>query len=660
MQYRLLLKIALIFTLSFHINEKAKAQSSESKFQEVTNTWKGFQKIELKVAERTAQLVVPKKAIPGKPWVWRARFPTYHAEIDSMLLADGFHIAYINTDNLFGSPTAMKAWDQFYENLISSYELHEKAVLHCHSRGGLFAYNWAKKNPEKIACIYADAIVCDFKSWPGGFGTGNGHGESWEALKNAYGFKSDEEAKAFSDNPIDNLEALASAKIPILHTVRLTDQVVPPEENSLKLVNRYIRLGGTGTISPCTEGEAKSEGHHYSIDDPKGVVDFIKYHSLKNKLLDPSDFHTMRGSMKNSKIVFERTKKGRVAFVGGSITNMSGWREMIYAYLEDRFPDTEFEFIAAGISSMGTTPAAFRLERDVLSKGKIDLLFEEAAVNDATNFRTDPEQIRGMEGIVRRLKKANPAIDIVMMHFVDPDKMKDYRAGKEPKVITNHNRVAEYYSIPTINLAKEVTVRIDQGEFSWENDFKNLHPSPFGQKIYANSISRFLENAYYPQLDDDDKLSAKLIPPPLDPFSYENGKLIDQQMAKTSKGWEIDTLWNPNDGTRTRPNYVDVPMLISETPGSSLSLKFEGTAIGLAVAAGRDAGIIEYRIDKGEWKKQNLFTQWSTNVHLPWYYTLSGDLENKKHLLEVKISDQKDDRSIGHACRIRYFYVNKE
>ena len=66
------------------------------------------------------------------------------------------------------------------------------------------------------------------------------------------------------------------------------------------------------------------------------------------------------------------------------------------------FPETEFEFIAAGIPSMGSTPGAFRLERDILSKGKIDLLFVEAAVNDPTNGRLPTEQIRGMEGIIRQ------------------------------------------------------------------------------------------------------------------------------------------------------------------------------------------------------------------------------------------------------------------
>jgi len=165
---------------------------------------------------------------------------------------------------------------------------------------------------------------------------------------------------------------------------------------------------------------------------------------------------------------------------------------------------------------MGTTPAAFRLERDVLSDGPVDLLFEEAAVNDATNGRTSLEQIRAMEGIVRHVRAENPATDIVIMHFVDPEKMETYRSGQVPEVIQNHEKVAAHYSIPTINLAKEVTERIDAGEFTWENDFKNLHPSPFGQDVYFRSMKTFLEKAWSGIVAEDDKMETFSLPEPID------------------------------------------------------------------------------------------------------------------------------------------------
>ncbi|CDF78715.1 conserved hypothetical protein, alpha/beta hydrolase family [Formosa agariphila KMM 3901] len=245
----------------------------------VTN-WKGFERTNFEFEGREAHITNPKKALEGNPWVWRARFPGYHAELDSLLLDKGFHIAYVNTDNMFGSPKAVSVWNSFYNLLISTYALQDKVALHGHSRGGLFIYNWAKANPEKVACIYGDAVVCDFKSWPGGFGTSAGGKKEWERLKNEYEFSSDEAAKAYTNNPIDQLERLVATKVPILHTISLKDEVVPAEENTLVLINNYIRLGGTATVSPCSSGVQKSKGHHYDIDNPELVIDFIIKNSV--------------------------------------------------------------------------------------------------------------------------------------------------------------------------------------------------------------------------------------------------------------------------------------------------------------------------------------------------------------------------------------------
>ncbi len=651
---------SIVYALLFvHIGVYAQNPVIEGNTTALQSQWKGFQRLDFQFEQKSAHIIFPNEALPGNPWIWRARFPDWHTDTDSILIAEGFHLVYINTNNQFGSPAAIKTWDKYYDFLISQYHLQKKVALMGVSRGGLFIYNWAKENPQKVACIYAEAPVCDFKSWPGGMGSGEGNADSWQILKAAYGFNSDQEAKTYNNNPIDNLEPLVNAKIPILHTIGLKDNIVPPEENTYRLVNKYIRLGGTATVVPCTEGPQALEGHHFPITSPRKIADYIKYNSIMHHDLASSRYHKYRGGLKNISDKFEKERFGRVAFLGGSITYHPGWRDSVCNYLKRKFPLTKFDFIQAGISSMGTTPAAFRLNRDVLSKGKIDLLFEEAAVNDATNERSAIEQVRGMEGIVRAIKTANPNTQIIIMHFVDPDKMSDYRHGKTPDVIRNHDKVAQHYGIPTINLAKEVTDRIDNGEFSWEKDFKDLHPSPFGQVVYANSMIEFLENAFDQEAAKESESNANELPKPLDGFNYEFGYLIKNTTAKLGSGWQIHSSWNPNDGTRTRGNYVDVPMLISTKPGSKLKLKFEGRAVGIAVAAGQDAGIIEFRVDKNAWKKVNLFTTWSRQVHLPWYYTLASELAEGEHLLEIRIAHEKDERSSGNACRIRYFFANR-
>lgn len=372
-----------------------------------------------------------------------------------------------------------------------------------------------------------------------------------------------------------------------------------------------------------------------------------------------SDYHLIRNDLPNSFIKFNKNKNGRVAFLGGSITYNPGWRDSISSYIENRFPNTTFDFIAAGIPSMGSTPGAFRIERDILSKGTIDLLFVEAAVNDPTNGRSSTEQIRAMEGIIRHARRSNPAIDIVAMYFVDPEKMKDYNNGRTPDVIKNHEFVVNQYQVSSINLAREVTDRINAGEFNWKDDFKNLHPSPFGQLIYYNSLKSFLEGVWKRDSVSEEKIIKHPLPGKLDQFSYDKGKLIPIKKAELSNGWNIDPFWKPSKKVGTRAGYVNVSMLISEKPGSKFTLKFKGKAIGIAVAAGPDAGIIEYSIDGGDFRKLDLFTQWSSHLHLPWYYVLDAELASSKHTITIRISNQKNENSKGNTCRIKHFFINE-
>ncbi|HSH20612.1 MAG TPA: SGNH/GDSL hydrolase family protein [Draconibacterium sp.] len=373
---------------------------------------------------------------------------------------------------------------------------------------------------------------------------------------------------------------------------------------------------------------------------------------------DSKNYHIHRSNLYGSFSKFENEKFGRVVFLGGSITYNPGWRDSVCQHLQRQFPETKFDFINAGVPSMGSTPGAFRFEKDVLKKGKVDLLFLEAAVNDDTNNTVSDEIIRGMEGIVRHAKNDNPGCDVIIMHFVDPGKMESYRKGKVPEVIQLHEKVAEHYNISTINLAKEVTERIDAGEFSWENDFKDLHPSPFGQNIYYQSIRLFLENETQVKTSGDKKTLMKM-PEPLDKFSYANGILVEANPPKPIKGWIFEEAWNPQDEKGTRANYIDVPMLVGDYPGKIIKFQFKGNAVGIAVAAGPDAGIIEYSIDESKWQKKDLFTQWSKNLYLPWFYTLESGLKNRKHTLQIRLTDEKNPESVGTKCIIRYFYFNK-
>ena len=240
--------------------------------------WKGFQRFDFQIEERPCFVVLPKKTADGIPWVWRARFPAYHTEADLILLENGFHIAYVDTAGMLGNPTALDHWDAFYEFLTQKKEFAPKPAIEAVSRGGLFAYRWTARHPNRVACIYADTPVCDFKSWPLGQGSGIGNPKVWNHLLTQYAFTKDE-ALAFKGNPIDILAPIAKAKVPLLHIVSLNDRVVPPEENTFLLAKRYRELGGRIQIMEVAEGTEKSNGHHFTHPNPQRVANFIQKHA---------------------------------------------------------------------------------------------------------------------------------------------------------------------------------------------------------------------------------------------------------------------------------------------------------------------------------------------------------------------------------------------
>ncbi len=241
--------------------------------------WQGFDRYDFEFAGKPAIVVVPREPRPGRPWAWRGEFFGAFANADVELVARGFHLAYLGVPDLFGSPAAIKAWTAFHEVLTTEYKLARKVALIGLSRGGLYCYNWAAANPDKVACIYADAAVCDFKSWPGGkvkgFGRGDGSAAEWEKLLKAYGFRSDAEAVAYRGNPVDSLRPLAEARIPLMHVYGEADTVVPADENTGVVAKRYRELGGSITLIA-----RPGVGHHpHGLADPTPIVNFIVEHA---------------------------------------------------------------------------------------------------------------------------------------------------------------------------------------------------------------------------------------------------------------------------------------------------------------------------------------------------------------------------------------------
>ncbi len=234
------------------------------------DTWHGFAKEEWTWNGRACLLVRPKVPAQLRPWVWRTEFFGHEPQADIALLERGFHLAYIDVQNMYGSPLAMRHMTSFYEQLTREYSLSQRVVLEGFSRGGLFALNWAIAHPDKVSCLYLDAPVCDFKSWPAGMGAGAGSPDDWEKCKAVYGL-TEEQTVEYAGGPLDNLQALAQAQIPILCVCGAADTIVPMKENTDVLEERYRALGGPIKVI----AKPDCEHHPHSLEDPTPIVEFV-------------------------------------------------------------------------------------------------------------------------------------------------------------------------------------------------------------------------------------------------------------------------------------------------------------------------------------------------------------------------------------------------
>ncbi|MDB6128362.1 MAG: hypothetical protein JWM35_2258 [Verrucomicrobia bacterium] len=231
--------------------------------------WHGFRRLDFVVNGRPALLIFPEKDAPGKPWVWRAEwFGDRHAPQASIeLLKRGWHLGFMNATDMYGAPPAMVLFDAYYRRVTKDYGLSPRVVIEGISRGGLYAFNFAADYPDRVAALYLDAPTLDIRSWPGP------KSPLWKECLESYGLTESQVATA-KVSPLERVEVVARAGIPIIGVSGDADEVVSYPENLGELVKRYRAAGGTIEVIIKPGGKH----HPHSLTDPTPIVDFI----LKN------------------------------------------------------------------------------------------------------------------------------------------------------------------------------------------------------------------------------------------------------------------------------------------------------------------------------------------------------------------------------------------
>jgi pimeloyl-ACP methyl ester carboxylesterase len=205
----------------------------------------------------------------SKPWVWYA--PTLPAHPDpshswyiDKLLEKGISFAGCDQGEVRGSPKSVDRFTKFYKEIVDR-GYSKQPVLFGQSRGGLMMLSWAVKNPTKVKAFAGIYPVFNLRSWP----------MTRSLSFTLADFEMDQVTFLKTvdlHNPIDQLEGLAQAKVPLFMVHGDSDRIVPLEENTEIVINRYTKLGGESKVKVVL-----GKGHQVDNEffKSKELIEFI-------------------------------------------------------------------------------------------------------------------------------------------------------------------------------------------------------------------------------------------------------------------------------------------------------------------------------------------------------------------------------------------------
>lgn len=449
-------------------------------------------------------VVEPAKEAIGKPWMIRARFWGHEPQTDIALLEHGFHIVYCDVADLYGSDKAVQRWNSFYKRMVKA-GFNKKVALEGMSRGGLIVYNWAAQNPEKVACIYADAPVMDFKSWPMGQGKSAGSTMDTKQLLNAYGFKNEAEALNWKKNPIDCAPTMAKAGIPILHVVGDADQVVSVAENTAIFEQRMEELH-----APITIIHKPGVDHHpHSLNNPEPIVQFIlkATNRAENMCVHPvpgNEFRSAAGWTQNSdwnSVAKDITttlngKHLKLLLLGNSITQDWGGNRKEVTYkpgkeaMDNAIGKDNWE--SAGISGDRTQNLLWRVRYDNYNSCHPENIVIAIGINNLISGKDSPENTaEGIIAVANEVRKQFPESRIILLGLFPSGKEQQSKVRTQcDKIhdILQHHRFEKVEYINPTKWFTETDGTMKDGLYG--NDY--IHFTGEGYKVAATEIAKIL------------------------------------------------------------------------------------------------------------------------------------------------------------------------
>lgn len=379
----------------------------------------------------------------------------------------------------------------------------------------------------------------------------------------------------------------------------------------------------------------------------------------------PAEEVRTRGGIGNAMKKIKAGEEVTVAYLGGSITAMNGWRNKTTDWLKATYPQATFKEVHAAIGGTGSDLGVFRLGRDVLAH-RPDLLFVEFATNDGGQA---PEQIwRSMEGIVRQTWRQDPRTDIVFTYTITTAFTNDYCKGLCNRSASAMELLADHYGIPSVCFGVRVARLINEGKLimdakvietavpkeSADRDkqirellaadtrllFANdgVHPRDEGHELYKEAIIAGLTAMRdLPPADHGPKLAGAFVAD-----HWEAAKMVPLNGRMLSGNWR--QMAADEDRQKSFGNRMG-QLWTADQPGSALRFKFKGSVAKVYDLVGPDGGQVVVTVDgKAGGKPAPRFDSYCTYHRIATLGLVSDVDAEAVHEVSVEIHPEQPDR----------------
>ncbi|MDE6642123.1 MAG: SGNH/GDSL hydrolase family protein [Acetatifactor sp.] len=222
----------------------------------------------------------------------------------------------------------------------------------------------------------------------------------------------------------------------------------------------------------------------------------------------------------------------------GEIPSKRAYADIFFRWWQERFPDTEFNFVNAGIGGTDSYLGVHRLEQDVL-KHEPDLVLVEFSVNDGNdNFHKIT-----YDNLIYNLLNDDSAPAVMLLFMAQTN-------GASSQ--GNHVLVGFHYSIPMVSYANVMSDMMETGRFSAkEMSGDEVHPSALGHAVTGEILWNYLNSVYEVRSDlgepDTEAVSV------LTKKAYGNARILDSDdivpeelgdFTENQVCWEFPNGWS--------------------------------------------------------------------------------------------------------------------